>query len=155
MLKLLLCMVIMIASVAIGLYFSSRLKRREKALTSFIVLLEEVASMMSYTSESLAKLFSRNADGFLFSDQKPFDRQFHEWISRYRDTLSQDDIKLLEDFSSGLGASDISSQQKHIRLYITLLTEKRNEAQKEVKNKERLYLILPLAVGIATAILLI
>ena len=155
MLKSLLCMVIIIASAAIGLYLSSRLTQRVKLLSQLIVLLEEVASMMTYTSESLAKLFSRNFDGYPFSEQQPFDRQFCQWIGRYRDVLSADERKLLEDFSRGLGVSDISSQQNHIRLYITLLNEKRNETQEEVRNKEKTALILPLAVGIAIAILLI
>ena len=129
--------------------------QRVKILSQLIVLLEEVASMMTYTSESLAKLFSRNFDGYPFSEQQPFDRQFCQWIGRYRDVLSADERKLLEDFSRGLGVSDISSQQNHIRLYITLLNEKRNESQEEVRNKEKTALILPLAVGIAIAILLI
>ena len=67
--KLLLCMVVIGASLAVGLWLSMRLSERTKLLGSYITLLQEVALKMTYTSDSLAKLFADNFAGYPFTDK--------------------------------------------------------------------------------------
>ncbi len=141
--KLLLCMVVIGASLAVGLWLSMRLSERTKLLGSYITLLQEVALKMTYTSDSLAKLFADNFAGYPFTDKKPFAEQFTEMTRRYQGILSAEDCGILEDFSRGLGDSDTGTQLKHIQLYTGLLTGQRNKAQQAAEEKGRLYRILP------------
>lgn len=153
--KLLLCMTIVIASFSVGLVLYSRLHERIKVLSQHITLLEEVAVRMTYTSSNLAALFAENFAGFIFSDTEPFAQQFKKMIRRYRDVLNTEDIRILDDFSEDLGASDTDSQLRHIQLYVSLLNNRLDEAREEEKRKGKLTLVLPLSIGIAAAILLL
>lgn len=155
MLKLVLCITVVSASLAVGLFYSSRLSRRVAVLSELIIELEEVSAKMKYTSDPLAKLFGNNASGYRFDAKKPFDLQFAEMIHQYNDALTTEDVRLLEELGRDLGTSDVDSQQRLIRLHITVLTKQRDRAQTDVTNKGKLYRILPLSVGIAAAILLI
>lgn len=155
MLKPILCIMIVGASLAVGIYCSSRLTQRVDILTQLIVMLEEAAAKMRYTSEPLAKLFQDNFAEYPFADQQPFNEQFTRMIHSFRDVLKAEDIRLMEDFCRELGTSDTESTLRHIRLYITLLTEQRETARREVIGKGKLYRLLPLSAGIAAAIVLI
>lgn len=153
--KLLLCMMIVAASLAIGLYLNSRLTERTKILSSYITMLEEAAVRMSYTSDHLAALFADNFAGFVFDEHQPFAEQFCHMTRRYKDVLTEEDIRVLDDFTRDLGVSDTASQLKHIRLSVTLLTQHLESAREEVRKKSKVRLILPLSVGLAAAILLL
>ena len=118
-------------------------------------LLEEAAVRMTYTSDSLAQLFADNFAGYFFLPDQPFDRQFHEMTLRFKDFLKDEDIRLLDDFAKDLGTGDIASEQKHIRMYIELLDERCEDARAEALQKGKLYRILPLSAGIASAVLLV
>ena len=153
--KLLLCMIVIGASLAVGLTLSSRLSERTKTLSAYITLLEEVAVRMRYYATDLAALFSDNFAGFQFLSDRPFDVQFARMVRERQHVLNAEDLKLLDEFGRDLGTSDIDSQQRHIRLYIKLLTEQLDQAREDEQRKGRLYRLLPLSIGIAAAILLI
>ncbi len=155
MLKSVLCITIIIASLAVGLYYSSRLSQRVSVLSDMISLLEEVNAKIKYTAAPLAELFENNFTGFRFEVNQPFERQFSELVHRYNDVLTTEDLRLLDELGRDLGTSDVDSQQRLIRLSITVLTQQRDQAQTEVTNKGKLYRILPLSAGIAAAILLL
>ena len=148
-------MIVIAASVAVGIYLCSRLNQRAVILSEYIRLLEEVSSGMQYISDDLAHLFKDNFAGFPFTEKEPFDRQFREMTLRFEDVLKQDDLRILDDLGRDLGVSDVDSQLKHIRLYITLLRERLDEARDAVDQKGKLYRILPLSIGVAAAVLLI
>lgn len=155
MLKPVLCITVVIASLAVGLYYSSRLSQRVSVLSDMISLLEEVSAKIKYTADPLAELFENNFAGFRFEVNQPFDRQFSEMVHRYKDVLSTEDLRQLDELGRDLGTSDVDSQQRMIRLSITVLMQQRDQAQTEVTNKGKLYRILPLSAGIAAAILLL
>ncbi len=142
------------ASLAVGIYLSHRLNERTKILGSFIALLEEVSVRMTYTSDNLAGLFAQNFAGWQFDEHQPFDRQFCRMTRKYQNVLRTEDLVILDDLASGLGASDADSQLRRIGMYRTLLNEKLEESREEVKRRGKLCLILPLSIGIAAAILL-
>lgn len=155
MLKLVLCMTIIGASVAIGISLSSKLSQRVEILSQYMKLLEEVSVRLRYTGDPLAVLFQDNFVGYTFSREKPFENQFQEMTRRFKDVLLPIDIRLLDDFARDLGAGDSESQLQHIRLYIKILEERCEEAREDLKSKGKLYRILPLSAGIAVAVLLI
>lgn len=153
--KLILCMIIIAAALAVGLWLNSRLSERTRILSAYITMLNEVSLRMTYTCEPLSKLFAENFAGYVFTDTKPFSEQFRMMTRQFSGVLTTEDIRLLDDFTHDLGAGDTASELSHIRLYSGLLTEQLNSAQNALEQKGRLYRILPLSVGIAAAILLI
>lgn len=153
--KLILCMLIIAAALAIGLRLSFRLSERVRVLSAYIALLENAALRMTYTSDSLYKLFADNFADYVFTQTEPFAQQFHTMSERFSSVLHAEDMEILDSFTRDLGAGDTAAELNHIRLYIGLLTERLNDAQTALERKGRLYRILPLSVGIAAAILLI
>ena len=155
MLKLILCLTVIGASLSIGVFLSSRLNARVKIISELIVLIEEASVKMTYTADPLAVLFNDNFAGYSFRSDQPFSQQFKEMTRQYKDSLQPEDLQILDDFSDGLGTSDTVSQLRHMRLYLTMLNQQLSEAREVSAQKGKLYLILPLSAGIAAAILLI
>ena len=118
-------------------------------------MLEEAAVRMTYTSPSLAQLFADNFAGYSFSADQPFDEQFRRMTELFKEVLSREDIRTLNEFTRDLGASDTASQLQHIRLYVALLRERLEQARGDVERKSKIYRILPLSLGVAIAVLLI
>ena len=78
MLKLILCLTVIGASLSVGVFLSSRLNARIKILSELIVLIEEVSVKMTYTADPLAVLFNDNFAGYSFRRDQPFSQQFKE-----------------------------------------------------------------------------
>ena len=153
--KLFLCMIVIGAGLAVGTALSHRLRERVSLLQAYITLIEEAALRMTYTSENLAALFADNFAQFAFTADQPFADQFRTMTQQYRNVLDEGDIRVLDDFTRQLGASDTESQQRHMRLYIALLSEQLNDAQSQAERRGKLCLILPLSASIAAAVLLL
>ena len=153
--RLVLCMTIVGTGVAVGAGLASRLNERTRLLQAFITMIEEAALRMTYTGEPLAVLFGGNFAQFVFTENQPFADQFRAMTRQYRDVLNEGDIRLLDDFTQGLGASDTECQQRHMRLYVSLLSERLSEAKADAERRSRLCRILPLSVAAAAAVLLL
>jgi len=64
------------------------------------------------------------------------------------------DINLLQGFGNGFGASDMEGQLSHCALYSDLINESLKNAREEKNRKSKLYQILGIFSGMATALLL-
>ena len=155
MLRLILCAVIVAASLFIGCFMSSRIRRRIRLLNDFLILFNSASLRIAYTGDNLASVFSENFAGFVFAPDEPFTEQWESMVGQYGDILNVDDKELLIRFTEGLGESDVESQQKHIGLYASLLRERLDSAQAETDKKAKVYRAVPFFIGLAAAILLI
>ena len=155
MLKLILCLVIVISGAMIGLYYSQRLSRRKAVLSDFCSMLNKAKLMISYNAADLCEVFSDNFADFVFTHGEPFGTQWAELVSQYRAVLSDEDVSVLSGFADGIGASDTESQIQHIELYIKLLNERIESAQRDIDEKSKLYRVLPISAALVLSILLI
>ena len=155
MLRTVLCALLVGASLFIGYYLSTRLKRRTRLLEDFIVLFNNVRLRIAYTGDSLAEIFTDNFAARPFDPYEPFTLQWDEFVDGYSDTLDAEDIRVLRAFADGLGESDSASQQQHIKLYITMLEERLKTARAEIEKKAKIYRAVPFFFGLALAIILL
>ena len=153
--KLILCLVVVGASTAVGAYLSTRLSERVRTLSSYILMLEKASTRLTYTSDHLASIFQDNFAGHHFCEEQAFAPQFQQMTRKYQEVLTAEDRRLLDDFSRDLGRSDADGELRHIRLYITLLQQQLEKANQDAEQKGRLVRILPLSAGIAVTILMI
>ncbi len=155
MVKLILCMAIVCSGALIGVYYSRRLYRRRDTISDFLSLFHTASIRLDYTGADLCEAFRDNFAGFDFIYDESFDAQWHAFISSFRYILTADDYRLLTDFVTQIGASDIDSQRRHIELYTRLLSEQLEQARAEAEKKSKLWQVLPLSAGLVIALLLI
>lgn len=155
MLKLILCMVIITGSTAVGFYYSHRLYERRNILKSFVIELEKCSTSMSYTSSELYRIFENNFMDYEFKSDTSFESQWSAMLGSYKDKLKKEDLELLHNFSESLGISDVISEQKNIRLYIQMLEKNIVDAENDIKEKSKVSQTLGFCVGVIISILLI
>ncbi len=149
--RLFLCLVIVCAGCFVGQFLSSRLYKRKETLSSFIKELETAQSKISYSAATVYELF----DMVQFNSSEEFYPQWEDMLRQYERILSKKDTELLCEFARGLGVSDAEGQLRHIKLYISLLSEQEKQAQEEISQKSKLCRILGFSAGTALALLLL
>lgn len=155
MIRLILCLGIVICSAVAGAHFAQRLVSRRDTLRQLADMLRRAGTLMSYNSGDLYEIFSDNFAGFDFPRDKPFDESWKSFVKAVSDTLSKDDIILIEKFTDGIGVTDNESQQQHIALYVSLLEEQTARAQADIDAKAKLYRTLPVSLGLLISIMII
>ncbi len=155
MFKLLLCIAIVASSSLLGFSFSNSLYRRKSVLEDFLLQIKNCSTKIRYSSGNLCEIFNNCFIGFRFSPEKPFHEQWSEMLSGYSKILSDEDIKLLTDFSENLGTYDVSGELSNISMYIEMLYEQIEKADSDIKEKSKLYKTLGMTFGLAVAILLV
>lgn len=154
-LKLFLCILILFCSAVIGLHLSQQLKRRLDVLLDFEQLLHHASIKIEYTKGDLCEVFSDNFARFDFRRDVSFEEQWKRFVERFSGFMKEDDIKLMLEFTDGLGAADIDSQQKHLALYVKLLQEHIDNARVNIEKRSKMYRIMPLSLGMAVSLLII
>lgn len=155
MFKLILSIVLVFCSGFIGQSFSSRLVLRKNTIEDFIIILETALSKIEYTSSSLFEIFEDNSINYKFNEQKAFLPQWNEMLVKYKYILKNEDIRLLKEFGTMLGTSDVSSQINHIKLYTKLLEEQRAIAQMDIDKKSKMYRVFGFSIGLTLSLMLI
>ena len=155
MLKLILGLCIVFCSALIGLHFSQRLTERKRILQEFSALLKKAEVMISYSAADLCEVFSDNFGDYRFTYGEPFEKQWNDMVSQYKSVLTDGDISVLTGFAQGIGATDTENQSRHIGMYISLLDERIQSANKDIEEKSKLYRVLPVSVGLMLSVLLI
>lgn len=146
----------------IGYYLSIRLKHRYDFLNSFKEFLSILKIKMIYNADEIFTLIkSSSPDCLKEIFTKPVKDSFSEY---WRDciekipkfyALKQEDYKLLIEFGTLLGTTDIEGQINHIDLYSRMLDSNINNSESELKQKSKLYKLLGLFSGLTVALLLI
>lgn len=155
MLKIYLCFLIVIASTYLGIAKSNTLILRKNTLQDFVLILKNLICRLSYTSDCLTDVFNDVFTDFDFNEQAPFLSQWEQLLISYSHKLKKSDISLLLQFGTTLGCSDLSTQIKHINMYIELLNKQIDDAQHQIDTKSRLYRVFGFSLGTVISILLI
>lgn len=154
-LKLILCILILFSGTLIGLHLSQRLTRRRDILLGFDGMLHRAAIQIEYNAGDLCEVFSDNFADFTFQHNRPFDEQWAELLDSFSYILTKEDMRMLSEFTKGLGTADSEAQRSHIALYIQFLGEHIASAQEEIQVKSKMYRIIPLSLGMVLSLLLI
>ena len=155
MFKLLLCLIIVTSSTAVGFYYAQRLYVRKHILENFVLELQKCSTTMYYTSSALYKIFEHNFMDYHFSENLSFEIQWNEMLKAYKDKLKKEDIELLSQFAHSIGTSDVDTEQKNIKMYIEILSKNISDAENDINVKSKLYKTFGLSLGIIISILLI
>ena len=99
MIRLILCIVIVFSSTIGGFYFSSKLSKRKDILLNFELELKNTLTKIRYNQSNLSQLFENNFMGYSFDDSKKFSLQWNEMLNNYKEILTDEDIRVLADFS--------------------------------------------------------
>ena len=132
---------------ATGFRASQRLRTRYKKLFRFYAFIRSAADRMRL-GEELERIYKSSEAAELLS------------VSGYRATvksegLSGEDIRLLEEFFSSLGMTDIDSGVDRCAVFCELLLRRVGEAEEDMKSKSRLYSILGCFCGVFVALILV
>lgn len=155
MLKLVLCLVIVVSSTLVGFSFSSKLYKRKQVLSMFVRELNKAGTSIRYSQSSLASIFTKKFDGYIFDDNKDFYMQWKQMLEQYDKTLKYEDIRTLESFSAYLGTNDAEGAVNSIKMYLELLENSIKEAENNIVLKSKLYRTLGLSLGLVVSILLL
>lgn len=155
MIRLSICISLVLISTIIGYRYSNKLAKRKKILQNFLSLLDSVYTKITYSSSSLAEIFNDSFLEYEFDDTVSFSNQWEKMLLGYKNILSDEDIKLLSDFSKELGNTDVDGQINNIRLYQGLLNESIENAKEDIEKKSRLYTTLGFSIGMTLSIILI
>jgi len=155
LIKTIMLLLVVMCSTLVGFSVSNKLYKRKSILESFLLLIKNSATKIRYTNSTLATIFSDNFMDFNFDEETSFSSQWNEMLNEYNKILKTDDIKILRDFGSKLGTTDVLGEEKNIEMYLELLNEKINDASDCIQKKSKLYKTLGLSAGITVSILLL
>ena len=165
--KILGCVLIIIACTACGLYKYFTLQKRCKNLLEFKAALETLKTQIGFLKNTLevslknipcecavSSLFHSCAESL---KQLGIDKAWNKSLKENATSLffTAEDIKTLEKFSSGLGKTDAKNQMRHLE-FISQLTDTRYQnAFLEYNQKGNIYKSGGAAIGIFLVLLLI
>lgn len=130
-----------------GLKLSGKLTARENKLKGFYLFIREISDRIK-TGEELTSIYeSKRAEGLITTEGFK--------VVLCEDALNSQDKKLLTEFFSFLGMGDTNSQISRCEIYSELLIKRLEEAEKEAKEKAKLYTSLGIFSGLFIVILLI
>ena len=155
MVRLILAVVIVIASSCVGWSLSARLTKRYTTLQDYELTLERALTRLNCTADRLCVVFSDNPMGYCFVGSRGFDEQWKELASRYQSILTAEDMTMLCAFAGVLGEGDIEAQLSAVRMYLSLIQDHKKQAQAELEQKSKLYRTLAFSAGMTVALFLI
>ncbi len=146
MLKIIGVILTVAVGAAFGIRAAERLCLRYKKLFAHCLFIGEAADMMRLGAE-LCEIYSLpSARGLLCADG--YSAQLIE------DGLGKEDVRLLSEFYSSLGMSDLEAGIARCKTYKEIVEKRLSEAEHQMKSKSRLYSILGVFSGLFVAILL-
>ena len=158
-LKLFGAALLVLAGIGGGWLYARQLTVRRSFLTSFLTFLSNLATGLRYRGERMELLI--NSSGELFSlpvgnrEQsvaEVWSAQISNFPKKWR--LTAQDMTLLEEFGAKLGSTDTEGQLAHISLYQALFQKQLGEAERDVKQKAKLYQTLGLFIGVSAALMM-
>lgn len=166
MIKIIGVIFIILSTSLAGFSFSEKLNKRVKELILFRHLLEEISILIRYKAVTIFDLIDNLKNNICFKEfdflkhidiehNSSFSQAFNVAIDNTILSLNKEDIRIIKQFGSSLGKSDIQGQLSEIELYKESISLKINEAKIISENKAKLYRSLGVLIGSFFAILLI
>lgn len=164
-LKILGSLLLVSACFVTGCIKSKALYRRREFLENLLVFISLLETNLRFSGSDIFTLISASANSddlrYLIVDSSQTDKAFSElWNANVSElpnslALKGEDKKLLTDFGSELGKSDLEGQIKHLQLYQSMFQRQLLSAQNEIAKKSKLYKIMGLFVGVSVALVMI
>jgi len=152
--KLLLAAALIGICTFFGYLAAEKYRSRKEFYRQFLLFHERFLHELSYSKRNVKELLRDN----------PFTGQFAKAIDFYLkhrslpsdlSFLSEDENSYLLSYFTAIGRSDAQSQIGYFRSQSALLSDSRNEAEKQAKTRGELYLKLGLLSGLAFVILIL
>ena len=170
MFRLMGCILIFISCSCLGFIKASSYKARTIELENTLELIRLLNMEIVYKKESLAKTFKKVSEmkscwfsQVLRSCSLSMQKQNtlkDSWQKALEDNmkncpLKENDIKILQDISIGLGKSDIRGQKNIMEPAVIRMETSLTEARQQEKKESRMYRGLGVAAGVVIAVMLI
>lgn len=155
-----------IATTYIGCAMSGTLTARKQFLQQFITFLNTLKTYIRFNSGEIRELVISCADSKPLepiratvenTPDKQFSQVWQQAVAAIPTStgLSKEDKQLLLEFGSALGTTDVEGQINHIDLYSTLFQTALDDAIDNYVKKSKLYKMLGLFSGTATALMIL
>lgn len=146
-----------------GLFFSLRLKEREKTMSSVLLLIKELTVQIRYTNREIGEILTAAAENgelnglYFVSECSRLDKNgnFHPlWREgvRKQPFLAAKDRELLISLGDSLGQTDTEGQLSFLEMYEELIKKNLEQAAKDYADKGRMYRSVGLLCGLAAGI---
>lgn len=151
---------------ATGIWFSKRLKERERFMSSVILLINELTVQIKYTNTEIGvmlKTASQNEAyrNLLFiaaceniSENGDFHPLWNDGVKK-QPYLTPTDRELLFALGDRLGETDLDGQLSFLELTCEMLKRQQQEASENYRKKGRMYRSVGLLCGLAAGIMVL
>lgn len=161
-------LLITLAGIGLGLYYSRRLYRRVNFLRQTGRVLEALSGRLTYAPLPMADLwrglaagelggFSLVADTALALEKASFPMAFRRAVedAAAQGLLTPGDTQLLLEFGAGCGRLGLAGQAAHIRAYRQQVETAAETAKQQATAKGQVYQMLGVAGGVGLSLLLL
>lgn len=167
MIKYFILIMILLASIGVGLLISKKYKDRVMELKEFKVALNTIENKIKFTYEPLQDIFEQMSDNLTCNIYQIFkntsknikkDGLQTAWdnsIKNIKLNLNKEDINILTNFGKQLGKTDMEGQISEIKLTSSFIDMQIEKAEKEKEKNEKLYKTLGTVIGLAIVIILV
>lgn len=147
-----------------GIMFSKKLIMRRDFFKRIINFTSQLSTQLRYSTDDIFNLVSLCAENCELDFLKmtgdsgmSFNLLWNERINSIpvKAGLKNNDKKLLLEFGSQLGKTDVDGQLKHLELYETMFNKVLLQSENEIKQKSKLYKTMGFFVGTAAALMII
>ena len=151
---------------AAGLYFSFRLKEREKVMSEVMLLIKELSVQIRYTNSEIGEMLRAAARNeaykrllfITFCADTEMGGNFHvKWNEGVRNQpyLTSRDKEVLTALGDRLGETDCDGQLSFLEMTEELIRGQREQAAADYSNKGKLYRSVGILCGLAAGIMVI
>ena len=169
MLRLAAVTAIILSGALTGLCASQRLTARVSFFGGFLAFLVRLQAQIRFNAEDLSRLLvtdEANAAVAAFlkecretaqTENRNIMQAWSQAVDHIPKTtgITNDDRKLLKDFSAALGTTDVDGQVAHCELYKTLAGTRLEQAREEKAKKGKLYRMLGAFSGVCVSLLIL
>lgn len=151
---------------AAGMYFSFRLKEREKVMSEVMLLIKELSVQIRYTNSEIGEMLRAAAHNeaykrllfvVLCADTEVggnFHGKWNEGVNN-QPYLTLRDKELLTALGNRLGETDCDGQLSFLEMTEELIRGQREQAAADFSNKGKLYRSVGILCGLAAGIMVI
>ena len=168
MIKITGAILLIISGFGAGMMMAQGLKKKVSFYEDFLSFLNDLKSLISYTSQPLSDVFGGNTFNGVFDEfsnavylsmqcENTFEDAWQKSLTVLSDCtpLESDDISLISEFGRGLGKTDISGQMALCELISAKADSRLQICRKDKESKSRMYKTLGILGGATAALLII
>lgn len=161
-----LSLLLIVFGTAVGLYFSFRLKEREKVMAAVMLLVKELSVRIRYTNAEIGEMLRSAAQNEAYGkllfvaycadmeESGNFHGKWNEGV-KSQPYLTARDRELLTALGDRLGETDCDGQLSFLEMTEEMIKGQREQAAADYSNKGKLYRSVGMLCGLAAGIMLL